>query len=98
MRGAVIGILLIIYQVNCINKYNEILEPVVNMNDETLEIGISNIYHIEYKKYTNFTFKIDDDDIYQINIHSINCNFNIDSNGKIINQLNLDTYSLKINK
>ena len=98
MMNFLISIFLSFYKVNYANQWNEILEPIVNMDNETLEIGISNNYHIEYKKYTNFTFKINDDDIYQINIHSFNCNFDIYSNGRIINQINLETYSLKIKK
>ena len=83
-------------QINCFNDY--IGKEFVLSSNKELEIGISQIYPIEYKKETNFSFKIEDDDIYQINIHSINCNFEVDFNGEIINQINLDTYSLKMNK
>ena len=77
MWNTIIFILLILYQVNCINKNNEILMQIVNMDDEALKIGISKTYSIEYKNYKNFTFDINDNSIYQINIHSINCNFDI---------------------
>ena len=33
-----------------------------------------------------------------MNIHSINCNFEIEFKGEIIRQINLDTYSLKLNR
>ena len=83
-------------QINCLNDFNG--EEFRQLPSKELEIGISQIYPIEYKKETNFIFKIEDDNIYQINIHSINCNFEIDFKGEIINQMNLDTYSLKMNK
>ena len=99
MKNAVISILFIFHQVKCINKYNEIFSPIEDLdNNITLEIGIANTYYIEFKKSKNLTFDINDDDIYQINIHSINCNIEIDSKGEIINQVNLDTYSLRIKK
>ena len=83
-------------QINCLNDFNG--EEFRQLPSKELEIGISQIYPIEYKKETNFIFKIEDDNFYQINIHSINCNFEVDFSGEIINQMNLDTYSLKMNK
>ena len=95
MSNSLIIIFFIFYQVNCI--YNEISVPIVDVdNNITLKIGISKSFSIEFVKPTNITFDINDDYFYQINIHSINCNFYIYSNGEIINQINLDTYSLKI--
>ena len=99
MKNAIIGILLIFYQVKCIYQYNEISSPIENLdNNKTLEIGIAKTYYIEFKKSKNLTFDINDDNNYQINIHSINCNIEIDSKGEIINKVNLDTYSLRIKK
>jgi len=83
-------------QINCLNDCFR--EEFQQLFSKELEIGISQIYPIEYKKETNFIFKIEDDNFYQINIHSINCNFEVDFSGEIINQMNLDTYSLKMNK
>ena len=93
---AIIGIFLFFYQINCLDEYIENSVPIVKMDNQTLEIGSSNTYSIEFTRSTNFTFDIKDEDIYQINIHAINCNFDIYSNGKIINQINLDTYSIQI--
>ena len=79
---------------------NEISDFSAENSNQTIEIGISDTYSIEYNKDTIFTFNIPDTDAnkYQINIHSINCNFEIDSSVDILNQINLDTYSLEINK
>ena len=92
----IIVILLLFCQVECIDVSNENFVQIIDEDKKTLEVGISTIYSIEFKKSTNFTFNIDNDDIYQINIHSINCNIEINYKGEIINQINLDTYSLRI--
>ena len=77
MSSSLIVIFFIFYQVNCI--YNEISVPIVDVdNNITLKIGISKTFSIEFVKPTNFTFDINDDYFYQINIHSINCNFYIE--------------------
>ena len=86
-----------LYQIYCYNIFNQIPKLIYD-NDSEIELGISHTYSIEYKKETNFTFNIKDNNTYQINIHSINCNFKIDFNGDIINQIKLNTYSLKINE
>ena len=62
-----------------------------------MEAGLAQTHFIEYRKNTNLSFNIKDNENYQINIHSINCNIKIDFDGEIMNQINLDTYSLKIN-
>ena len=62
-----------------------------------IESGYSDTYFISYKSYTIFSFKIEPQKKIQINIHGINCNFDINFNGKIMNQINLDTYSIEIN-
>ena len=66
----------------------------------SLNLGISETYPIEYKKQTNFILDIDEEnnDTYRVNIHSIDCNFEMDFKGEIINQINFDIYSLKVNK
>ena len=59
--------------------------------------GFSQTYFINYEKNTKFTFNIAEEDSLYINIHSINCNFKLDFDGKLFNQINLNTYSLEIN-
>ena len=98
MSNFLISFLLIFYQINCINKYKAIYESLDDKLNQEIEIGVSYTYSIEYKKETNFTFNVEDNDIYQINIHSINCNFKLDFNGDIMNQINLNSYSLKMNE
>ena len=80
------------------NNYAENTYQIEQSFNKTLEVGHSQTYSIEYKKDTNFLFNIKDDDTYQVNIHSINCNFEVDFNGEIIKQINTDTYSIRINK
>ena len=91
-------ILMVFFKINCYKEYNEISDNLGNIYNHTLEIGLSQTYSIEFKKSTSFFFKISDDNPYQINIHSINCNLDVFFSGEIMNQINLDTYSLKINK
>ena len=93
-----IFILWIIYQVNCFKEYNEISDNSGDIPNIPLEIGLSQTFSIEFKKSTKFNFNISDDNSYQINIHSINCNIDIDFRGETMNQINLDTYSLKMNR
>ena len=59
--------------------------------------GFSQTYFINYEKNTKFIFNIAEEDNLYINIHSINCNFKLDFDGKLFNQINLNTYSLEIN-
>ena len=94
MLNIFITLLFLYNQIICINNYNEISEE-----SEIIEIepGLSQTYFIKYEKETNFKFIILDEENIQINIHAINCNFNLDYNGKIINQIDLDTYSLTMN-
>ena len=65
---------------------------------KTVKLGLSQTFQIEYKNETNFFFNIEDNYTYRVNIHSINCNFEIDFKGEIIKQINLDTYTLKLNR
>ena len=98
MSKNLIFIFLILFIVNCSIELNEISNQLDDVSGNKVETGISKNYSIEYKKETTFNFEIEDEDIYQVNIHSINCNFEIDSKGQILNQINLDTYSLQMNK
>ena len=84
----------IIYHSNCINKQNSTIDELyenVNINP-----GFSKTVFIQYQKETNFIFNINQQNTLQINIHGINCNFELDFNGTLINQINLDTYSFII--
>ena len=92
-----LAFLLLLDQVNNLDKYIDIQEPINDIFNTTLEIGLSQTYNIEYRKDSKFFFDIIDESNYQVNLHSINCNFKLDFEGKIINQINLDTYSLKMN-
>ena len=72
----------------------------MNDNNESIEPGISKTIFIKYQKETNVIFntsKEEEEDNLQINIHGINCYFELDFNGSLINQINLDTYTLIIN-
>ena len=97
MSFTLIIILVILSKIISFDKFNEIPEFLDNYSNQTLEIGTSNTYLIDYKKETNIIFNIKEHNTYQINIHSINCDFKIGFEGEIINQINLDTYSLKLN-
>ena len=85
---------LIFYKVNCSLNQNEQLED----DDESIKVEpeYSKTYFIEYHKKTNFTFNISPNNYLQINIHGINCNFNLDFTGDTLNKTNLDTYSIQI--
>ena len=88
-------LLSIIYHAKCNNQQNYDLNLIFN-EDKNIDPGISKTYFIEYNKETNFIFNISGEDILQINIHGINCNFELDFEGDLINQYNLDTYSFTI--
>ena len=62
-----------------------------------IEPGLSETYFINSEEVTNFAFNINGQDTVQVNIHSINCNFDLYFSGKLINLINLDTYSFIIN-
>ena len=78
------------------NNYN-ITESLPDKDIITIKSGYSNTYFISYKKDTIINFQTESQEKIQINIHGINCNFDIKFEGKIMNQINLDTYSLEIN-
>ena len=82
--------LLIFYQGNCYE---------ISIQDEEnifVEPGLSKTYYLQYQKDTKFVFNIPDDNYIQINIHAVNCFFNIDFKGDTLKSLNKDTYSLNI--
>ena len=91
-------ILLLFYQIYCFYSYNEFSEPLTNDHLIEIDTGISLLRHIDYKTNTKFIFNIKNEDNYQINIHSINCNVKIDFTGVILNEKLLETYSLMMNK
>ena len=80
------------------NFINNISNNLSKLKDEEnkIEPGISKTYFIESKEETNFIFGISGNDNLQINIHGINCNFQLDFMGELINKINLDTYSIQI--
>ena len=82
---------------SCILDFNDISEQPNDYALLHMEVGIAQTHFIEYRKDTNLSFNIKDNDNYQINIHSINCNIKLDFNGEIVNQININSYSLKIN-
>ena len=68
-----------------------------NIKTETIEPGISKTFFIQYLKETKLIFDSIEKQELQINIHSINCNIEINSNVAIQKQIDLNIYSLKIN-
>ena len=60
--------------------------------------GFSKTISIKYfqKKILFFENKLEND-LLQVNIHSINCNINVEPQGNIKKQINLNTYSIEIN-
>ena len=74
----------------------------IHINNKEIEIiqiepGTSNTTFIKYLNETIFTFNVNEESDLQVNIHSINCNIDINSNGTIENQNDLNIYSLKLN-
>ena len=86
---------LIFIQTNYIKGYTDFSYASYN-NTIEMETGISKIHFIGYKKNTNLSFDIKDENNYQINIRSINCNIKIEYDGDIINQKYLKSYSLEM--
>ena len=82
--------LLIFYQGNC--------NQISIQEDENIFVdpGLSKTYYLQYQKDTKFVFNIPNDNYIQINIHAVNCFFNIDFKGDTLKSLNKDTYSLNI--
>ena len=90
-------ILFIFKQRNCININDDLTDLQVGDSFITIKSGLSETYPIKYLQTTTFSFEIQSEDILQVNIHGINCNFKIEYKGDILNKTNLDTYSLRIN-
>ena len=82
---------------NCIRDFSDNSELPNDYVLTQMEPDVAETLFIEYRKGTNLSFHIKDNDNYQINIHSINCNIKIDFDGEIMNQININSYSLKIN-
>ena len=79
--------------VNSFNINNNIIDSTIENDSFYIKSGISLTHFVKYKKNTEFIFNITSQDQLQINIHSINCNINVDSNGQLLKQINLNTYS-----
>ena len=82
-----------------INENNSSEFHINNKETEKIEIepGTSRTTFIKYLNETIFTFNVNNVSDLQVNIHSINCNIDINSNGTIDNQNDLNIYSLKLN-
>ena len=88
----ILSIILLKYiSINCL-----VNEPLKQNNPTNIVEGIYQIYNIQYRNKTSFIFDNTEGYTYQANIYSINCNINIDFEGKLLNKINLDTYSLVI--
>ena len=95
--SVIISVLMLVFHfIVCINEYNSYSETTILQNIQEIEPGLSNTYFIQYEKQTFFSFNIDGQEKIQVNIHGINCNFELDFNGKLINEINLDTYSFEL--
>ena len=65
-------------------------------DSETINPGIAHTYYFLYHKSTYINFKITDNESIQVNIHAINCNFELKFNGTMMKQFNLNSYSFII--
>ena len=74
--------------------------PISLLDNTSIKIGLSKTYFIKYFETTNIFFPKEDDnnDSLQVNIHSINCNIKLNSPGQIINDINLNIYSIIIDE
>ena len=99
MSNILFVLIFMLLQTNCFNEYNSDLGIPIYIDgyNGIIEPGLSQTYFIPYQKETNFQFNISTQDILQINIHGINCNFKLEFEGETINKINLDTYSFIIN-
>ena len=86
-------ILLIFNQTNCININDDLANLQANVK---IAPSISGTHSIKYSETTTFSFSIKSGDILEVNIHGINCNFNINYKGDLLKKTNLDTYSIRI--
>ena len=88
-------ILSIFNQINCINTNDEFTE-LLKVERIQIEPNLSQTHSIKYLQTTIFSFNIKSGDILRINIHGINCNFEIKHDGETLDHINLDTYSFQI--
>ena len=65
-------------------------------NNTTIKPGIADTHYFLYHKSTNIIFEIKDKEFIQVNIHAINCNFELEFNGTMMKQFNLNSYSFII--
>ena len=86
-----------LYDKDCISVNNGNINSLKDKDIIPIEPGISKTYFINYLKDTIFNFNISEQDTLQINIHSINCNIKLDFIVNLINQINLNTFSIEIN-
>ena len=84
-------------RLSCLNINNDIGESSTENEPIFILPGLSETFFIKYQIETEFVFNISKHLNLQINIYSINCNFKVNFKGKLLNQLNYDTYSFKIN-
>ena len=66
-------------------------------DEKPIKPGKAETLFFEYHKSSNITFDIPENNSIQINMHAINCNFDLKFNGEMMKQLNLGTYSFIIN-
>lgn len=99
-------IFLIFHWANCIKIDENIEDKALNkensnkllfiQNEVLFEPGISKTLLLNYLKRATIIFNIKEKDFIQVNIHGINCKFELIFNGTLMKKLNLDTYSIKI--
>ena len=75
---------------------NYMIESLKDNETVILNPGFSKTYLIQYQKDTNFVFNIENNEKLQINIHSLNCYFEIEFRGKKLYEKELEEYSIKI--
>ena len=97
--------ILLIFLLIIINSYlydqsyifQKLLEDNDDFEEKFFEPGVSKTFPIKYFQQTKLSFNHIKNDSLQVNIHSINCNININSEGNIVNKININTYYLLIN-
>ena len=77
--------------------FQKLLEDNEDFEKKFFEPGVSKTFPIKYFQQTKLSFNHIKNDSLQVNIHSINCNININSEGNTVNKININTYYLLIN-
>ena len=98
--------ILLIFLLIIINSYlydqsyifQKLLEDNDDIEEKFFEPGVSKTFPIKYFQQTKLSFNSIKNDSLQVNIHSINCNINVDSEGNIVNKININNYYLIINQ